>query len=445
MKDNIITLKRERAVALRGMRDLHEKAATEKRAKSNDERAEFDRLDDVQIALTGRIDAIESGRNPNARGIDGGSLTHRTTVGAEEVIYRMDAGAPKDSPNFLDDLYAEKRGDTAARERLMANTRRAAEIEKRAGLTAFTATAGAEFAGPVLQTGIALTPRTYGHNYLAALGTSPIVLGAGGVMYVPNATTASSVAETAEDGSVTFQDWVSAVIELDIATLAGGVTLSQQFRDLAPAAANASIASDLTNKYEMAQELYSVTSTTSNVKGLEAISGVNSVVTTGTDLSLLWKAVVQAKIQLAGSGAYCQAEFIAINPEMLGNLIGDLPASGGDLRPQLSFPESTAANPMGHWNGQTIGHVGSLAGTPLVSTPAISAATGGDESRIYVVNGLGHSVFTSPMRVKLADQVGVATLTPRVVAWGYAAQFSPFPKAISVVSGEAVEAIDLSA
>jgi HK97 family phage major capsid protein len=442
---NIIALKQERAATVKAMRTIHEKAETENRRKTATERAEFDRLDGVQVSLSEQIAAIEAGRNPE-RGIDPGSLT-TLSVGTEEVIYRMDAGAPKDSPNFLDDLYAEKRGDTAARDRLMANTRRAAEVEKRAGLTAFTATAGAEFAGPVLQTGIALTPRTYGHNYLSALGSAPIVMGAGGVMYVPNATTASSVAEVAEDGAVVFTDWISAVIELDIATIAGGVTLSQQFRDLAPAAANASIASDLTNKYEQEQELYAVTSTTTNVKGLEAISGVNSVATTGTDLSLLWRAIVEGKIKLAGSGAYCQAEFIAVNPTMLGDLIGTLPASGGDLRPQLSFPESTASNPFGHWNGQTLGHVGSLAGTPLICTPAIStaSATDTDESRIYIVNGLGHQVFTSPMRVKLADQVGVANLQPRVVAFGYMAQFSPFPKAICAITGEAVEGVDLTA
>jgi hypothetical protein len=99
-------------------------------------------------------------------------------------------------------------------------------------------------------------------------------------------------------------------------------------------------------------------------------------------------------------------------------------------------------------NGKTLGVVGSIMGTDVIATPAVSNASGNDtdESRIYAVNRqLGHRMFTSPMRTRIATQVGIATLSPKVVVFGYIAQYSPHPKAVCAITGEAVEAVALGA
>ena len=50
--------------------------------------------------------------------------------------------------------------------------------------------------------------------------------------------------------------------------------------------------------------------------------------------------------------------------------------------------------------------------TPVICTPAVSNASGtdADESRIYLVNRQLGRLFTSPMRTRIATQVGIATV-----------------------------------
>jgi hypothetical protein len=440
-KTDPAALREKRATAIMAARAIHDRAEAEDRDFTKGESAEYDDLLSQARRLTNRIDMVEAGGN--------------VSVGTGPSIYRTapDAGDP--GRHFVKDLIAASKGDSEAREMLEQHTRAVADIERRSGLTAFTATAGAEFAGPILSDmgAAALIPRTYGRPYLDALGTEPLPLGQGAEFLVPEYTGTSTVAKTAEGGNVAFTDWVSATKTIDVQTIAGGVTISQQYLDLAPAFANEAIAVDLSNKYAAACEAYAITSTDTNAKGLAGTASPNTVVTTGSDLSLIWRAILAAKQQVADTASYVDADLVAMNSLMLSNIIAaaKAPAAGTavDGRPEsVRWPEGNLANARFNWNGSMIGMVGTIGGTPVVVSQAvpINAGAGTNESRIYVLRrGLGHRVFESPMRVKVASGVGIATLQPKIVAFGYLAQYAPKPKALSVVSGTATVVTALTA
>jgi hypothetical protein len=276
-------------------------------------------------------------------------------------------------------------------------------------------------------------------------------LGQGSEWIVPAATTGSTVAATSEGGNVTFTNWVTAVKTLDVKTLAGGVTLSQQFADLAPAFANAAIATDLAGKYGQTFEQYALTSSDTNCKGLQQTASIGTVVTVGSDLSVLWRAILGAVTKIADTGSYSSPDCIVMHPLLLSNIVanqGKTPAAGTaiDGRPQgVKFPAGNAVNAYMEWNGSMLGDVGSIFGIPVIATPA-NTVENTTEYRVYVLNrGLGHRVFATQMRTRLASQVGIGTLTPEVVVFGYVAQYSPHPAAIVQVNGTATAAAALVA
>jgi HK97 family phage major capsid protein len=447
----IINLKQERAERVREVRKTIGTAEVRGDGLTADEQRAIDTANERIDEINGELAEIESKRG--GKPMTGAAARGMNSRDDSGTVYRTapDAGDPGRS--WFADVLAASKGDAEARDALSAFTRYTDDMERRTGLLVGTSTAGSEFAAPVLTDmgSGANIPRVYDRYYSA--GAEALPLGQGAEFVVPQATTGALVQHTAEAGAVQFQDWVSATLTLDVQTIAGGVTLSQQFADLAPAFANAAIAADLGGKYGQAIESYAVTSTDTNAKGLEAIASVNAVVTTGTDLSVLWKAFLEAKYLLAGSGAYCEPDEIVINPLMWINILAaqGAPVAGTaiDGRPQgIKFPEGNAVNAWAMSNGKTLGEVGTIMGTPVIATPAVSNAsnTDTDESRIYFVNRqLGHRIFVSPMRTRIATQVGVATLSPKVVVFGYLAQYAPHPKGVCAITGEAVEAVALGA
>ena len=266
-------------------------------------------------------------------------------------------------------------------------------------------------------------------------------------------TGSSSAAQASENAAVSETDPDDTLLTVNVRTYAGKVDLSRQAIDRGTGT-DQLVAQDMAMAYatSMNADLINGAGTSGTHLGVLNTGGIGDIDTDDASPTAheTYVEIVDA-ITTVNSNRYLPADIIVMHPRRWGFLYGGLDSAN---RPLIEPTANLAQNPVGV--GAAAGYggvVGQIAGVPVITDASIptNLGTGTDEDRIIVARRddllLWEQGDGAPMMARI-DQVtdagaslGDATLTVRMVAFGYSAfTAGRYPTGIAVIQGSILNA-----
>lgn len=459
--DNLIA---ERAEITSQQTGIMERAADNARDLSDAENANIGDLAERAAALDERIDGLREIADANAKAAE---------TRAAVVTAASDAGTPaptgtgvqvrnepltydKGSPHsFFRDLYqanVDHNPDAAARLAQHQTEMRATgadDVETRSGTTA-------NYAGlvvPQYLTDMAAPLARAGRPFANICRRMPLPAD-GLTINVSRVTTGTSAAaQASENAAVSETDLDDSLLTVNVRTYAGKVDLSRQVIDRGTGTEGL-VVQDMAMAYatSLNSDLINGAGTSGTHLGVLNTPGINDIDTDDASPSAheTYVEIIDALGQVAAN-RYLPADVIVMHPRRWSYIYGGL---DGSNRPLLEPSAGIAQNPVGVGDPAGYGNVvGQIAGVPVVTDASIpvNLGAGTNEDRIIVARRDDLILFEEgdgTPRTARIDQVtdagaslGDATLTVRMVAFGYSAfTAGRYPAGISVIQGTLLSA-----
>ena len=273
-------------------------------------------------------------------------------------------------------------------------------------------------------------------------------LGASGnTINISRMTTGTSVAAQASEASaVSSTDFSDTLLTVNVRTYAGQSDMSRQVLERGTGVESL-IMSDLALAYatSLNSDIIDGAGTSGTHLGILGTTGIGSI--TANDASPTgaetWQQVIKA-IGTVNENRYLPPDIIVMHPRRWAYLAGSLDSNNRPLvNPAGNFPTDPAA--VGSAAGYG-GVVGNIAGVPVVTDAGIPVdkGPGDDEDRIIVARRsdllLWESAGAAPTVARF-DSVGSASLTIKLVAYGYSAfTAGRYPTGVAVIDGTLLNA-----
>jgi HK97 family phage major capsid protein len=408
----------------------------EKFAENVEKRREaVERLIAIERART-TIPPSEDEPAPDDEG--GGDNGKRTRISGikEPLTYRADNN---DQVSYFADLYAAKKGDWLARERLERHGREVIasgrQVEKR---DVSTADPGAGvFVPPMyLDEMWAELPRE-GRPTADALPKIPLP-DVGMTLTVPRITTGTTTAIQATEASAASEtDIDGTLLSVGVRTIAGQNDVSIQALERTLPGMDFLIFQDLRADYDeqLDTQVLQGTGSSGQHLGLDAVSGINTVTyTDGTPTAAELVPKIYNAIERVASVRFRRADTIIVHPRRAAWLASNLSST---------FPLFQLGTLMQAAGSQQAGFVDNFAGLRVIIDANISTEIGAstDEDQIFVIRAADLFLAEGPLRLRVFDDVLSGTLQVRLQVVAYSAFVSGRqPGAISRIRGTGLKA-----
>jgi HK97 family phage major capsid protein len=374
--------------------------------------------------------------NRNARG---NGWENRTQVGAEEV-YRPDV-----EQSFFADMYASRRGDWAAAERLSRNNSlRAREV--RAGDMTTVGGAGGQFAPPawLVDEWIALARPG---RVMADLMTKQSLPEGVSSLNLPKISTGSTTAvQGTQNTAVSDTAATTSAVTSGITTIAGKQIVSLQLLKQSGVAFDRVILGDLAADYakQLDVQVISGSGTGGNLRGLLNGAGVGAttfttatpkVVDGTTPANSFYNKVVSA-INTVATARFMPATAIVMHPQRWSWILEALDTAS---RP-LILSTGGAFNALGDADSYPVaqGAAGSLLNLPVYTDPniPINLGAGTNEDRVFVLRAADCFLWETDLALESFDATYADQMSVLFRASAYSA-FIPdrFGPAVNVIAG----------
>jgi HK97 family phage major capsid protein len=380
------------------------------------------------IAIQRARDAIPpvEPEDTNGSGEEADARRRLLQVG-EPHTYRADNN---DKVSFFCDLYAARKGDPAAQERLGRHQKETRDVS--------TGDPGAGvFVPPLyLDQMWAELPRE-GRPFADVLPKLPLP-DVGMTLTVPRITTATTTAiQAAEANAVSETDIDGTLLSVGVRTIAGQNDVSLQALERTLPGMDFLIFQDLRADYDeqLDTQLISGSGSSGQHLGVDAVSGINTVTytdSTPTAAELVPK--IYDGIQQIAAGRFRRADVIVLHPRRAAWLASNLSST---------FPLFQLGTLMQAAGSQQAGFVDNFAGLRVVIDANISTEIGAstDEDEVLIVRSADLFLAEGPLRVRVFDDVLSGTLQVRLQVVAYSAFVSGRqPEAIARIRGTGLKA-----
>lgn len=394
--------------------------------------AEFDAATEAHTAAVAefdRIKAVAAARSALPTEADDARVT------SEPLTYAKGNG----NSVFRDLLHAEK-GNQAAAGRLeqhMAEMRR--ERPDQFDLSS-TDSAGGYLVAPIwLQEEFVNLARA-GRTVANVIGSRDLPPNTDSIN-LPKMSTGVTVANQADNGTVSETDAGFGTIAADVKTIAGLQDVAQQLVDRSVPGVDEVIYADLLAAYNTALDVAVINSSTANNLGLLQVSGINAVTYTDASPTVpeMFPKIADA-VQQVASGVFRPATALFMHTRRWAWFAAALDTAGRPL--VSSYSPQNAAGTFGSIEAE--GAVGSIMGLPVYVDPNIPTTLGGGTEDIIIAARVPELLLweeaSGPFLETFRD-VGSGTLTVRLRLHNYWAQLNARrPKAISTIGGTGLAA-----
>jgi HK97 family phage major capsid protein len=398
--------------------------------------AEAERSHKGAVELLERAERIEAARAalPVAPAEDDKPAERsRVSVGNEPLVYRAHEEGGKAS--FFADVYASRKGDPSAAERLERHSRQAAELRVNPNSTDGT---GGDFVFPVYLMSEWLKLARAGRPFANAVNNKQLPLGTDSIN-LPGISTGASVAKQIDGGSVSSTDVTTKTVTIPVNTAAGQQDFSRQLFDRTIASGmgiDQIIFDDLARAYATVIDNACLNGTgTNEATGLLSTSGVLTSTYTDSSPTLggLYKKIADS-IQQIHSTRFMPPTAIVMHPRRwafcLAALDGQnrpliVPAAGGNQAINADGLLAQVAS-------ENI--VGSIQGLPVIVDSSIPTNNFGTNPQVATTTSASSSSSTT-----LAVTSGTGIVN------GMTAVGTGIPAGTTVSSGGGTTSLTLSA
>lgn len=429
------TLQQERDGFQADLDGIVEQAETEKRTALNDE--ELAKFDELRVGITSKDEEIrkmderiKAAEDDEARAEkvaevrktapEGEKRTSDTKV-TDPATYRNDPNPKANS--FVRDLAIvglNQPGARDAHERLERNNR---EVKEARALTT-TDGAGGDFVPPlyVVQQYVELarTARPTAdrvQNQTLPSGTDSIT--------VPRIATGTAVAEQAtQNTTVQNTDATTAGVTANVATIAGGQTVSMQLIEQSPINLDTILLQDLALDYAAKVDLFVLNNNAAGKLGLLQQSGFGNVAYTDASPTVgeFWLKLADA-VQRVTTSRFLPPDTIVMHPRRWAWLLGAVDSTG---RPVITVtPGQNAQNSLGTATGvaSANGVVGNLQGLDVILDPQIptNLGAGTNEDTVIVFRAQDSILWEGAPNAEAFRETNAATLSVYLRFYRYAA------------------------
>jgi len=343
----------------------------------------------------------------------------------------------RNAPNSIfRDLVSAQKGDVAASGRLERHMTEMRVESRVSSLVSGTDADGGYLVPPVYLQDEFVTLARPGRKLVDAVGTKPLPPNTDSIniptMDSGTAVAVQTEASAAQDTAATFNT-VSGAVQ----TIAGIQNVSQQLVDRSVPGVDQVIFGDLTRAYASQLESKFISSTTTNAKGLDQLSGTNGVTYTASTPTAagLYSKIADA-IQQIHTGIYEAPTHIFMHPRRWAFLLASADTANRPLITPYA-PFNSAGDQAGV---ASEGVVGSIQGLPVLTSANIptTGGAGTNQDEIFVVSAPNLYVYedqSGPYLDTFRDVLsGTLQVRFRLFSY-YSLILGRRPKAISVISG----------
>lgn len=262
---------------------------------------------------------------------------------------------------------------------------------------------------------------------------------------IPKVLTGTVTSEQADGGQVASQDLTDTFINAPVRTIAGQQDIAMQLLDQSPISFDEIVFQDLIADYnaKLDTRLLSGTGAGLQIKGLDFVSGTNSVTYTDASPTLpeLYLPLAQALSQVARLRKMPPTAFVWQSTRWYWGL-SQLDTQNRPL--VVPYAEALALNPEAIASGMVAeGPAGTVLGTPVVVDQNITTTdgAGANQDRIYAVRSSDFYLWEGSMRTRTLTEVLSGTLQVRVQVYNYVA-FSAerYATSTSIITGTGLTA-----
>ena len=345
------------------------------------------------------------------------------SITSEPDVYRPD----QREVSFFRDLYRAHKGERDAQDRL---ARHRAQSEAR-DLSSSSDTGGQDFVPPVYLEELYVEVNRQARKVVNTIPTLPLP-DAGMSITLPKLDTGSSVAASADNGTVSETDATTSTVTANVRLFAGQQDVSVALFERTNM--DAIILADLISAYDAALEAAVIngTSGADSHVGLLQVASTNGVTytddspTAAETIGPVFDAI--SAIEQETAGRY-SATHLAMTPRRAAFLAGSTSTSNS-LFQVGTYPQS-----LGEQGGGTLL---TFAGLPVITTTGIPSnlGAGTNQDRIIAYSADTMRLMEGPIRTRVLTEVLSGSLTVRIQAYAFSAFASErHPKSISVISG----------
>ena len=359
----------------------------------------------------------------------------RKPVGADvRVVSEPDIYGPEAPHSFFRDLMASQvNQDPEAAERI----RRYERGQLPGTVAQRDVTSGGGGAGvipPVYLPSMYAGLERYGRPFVSSLPKLPLP-SVGTSFTLPKVATGSSAAYqgASENSALSETDMDINTVTVYVATLGGIQDYSIQTAERSDPAFDAIVARDLMEAYWQASEVaaFAGAGTAGLIMGIENVGSIQTVTwTEATPTQADFVPKLYDGIQKVYTNHYRSPDRIVMHPRRSSWLAAGTYSGASPIFQQGALMQASGA--------QDMGQAGTLAGLPVIVSPAITTTNGSgtNEDKAFVLNGSVMPWMESATRVEVFRSPGSANGTIRFRIYGYGAFVSArFPNAICEVSG----------
>lgn len=341
---------------------------------------------------------------------------------------------------FFRDLYRRDIAhDPAASERLSRHVREM-EVERRAKFDlSSTDAAGGYLVAPLWLNEQFVDIAKAGRVVTDAIGTRPLPPNTDSIN-LPTLSTGTSVADQADNASVSETDAVFSTVAGAVKTKAGLQDVAQQLIDRSVPGVDEVIFADLVKEYAVQLDTDVINSSTSSNLGLLQVSGINSVTYTDASPTVaeIYPKIADA-VQKIHSNIYRPANAIFMHPRRWGWFLSGVDGSSRPLITPYANVNAAGQSP----GAVATGLVGSIQGIDVYVDANIPTTLGASTTEDVIIVAATDELFVyedqSGPYLETFRDVGSGNLTVRFRLHNYWAQINARrPKAISKITGTGV-------
>lgn len=354
-------------------------------------------------------------------------------VGGARVTQEPETYRKGGQTSYFKDLYrGTMKGDHNSLERLARN-----DAEVRAGITTVDG-AGGEFVPPLWMVNEFVELARAGRVTADQLAKEPLPSDTDAIN-LPRLASGTSTAEQLpanQNTAISETDATSDSVTANVATIAGGQTLSVQSIEQSPVNMDGIILRDLAKDYAVRLDTFVLSNNAAGKRGLLNVTGINSVtLATPDDSAALYLKVADA-VQQVYTGRFDAPDRIIMHPRRWAALVGDSDSTGRPLvTPVAQAPQNVIALAGGP---AAQGFVGSMQGLPVFVDPNIptNGGVGTNEDVVIVLKADDSILFEGTPRAEAFRETKADTMSVYLRFYNFVALHSErYPASISVISG----------
>ncbi len=426
------------------MKETLDRAKSESRDLTDDEKAAFDR---DEAAIKDLNEAAQKDADEKARAEADAEMKRQAEQALAERNERMTqlmkprpdvtsvhvTDAPVYAPgrsSFFRDLFKAQRGDWEASDRLRRNT--AQRLNDRALST--TNGAAGEFVPPLWLEDQFIKLARPGRPFADILTHQDLPAGTDSIT-VPKINTGTAVAiQGTQNSPVQQTDMTTASVSTGITTMAGGQTVSMQLIEQSPLNVDEVVLGDLAADYARNVDNWILNTASTGAVASGAQVACTGTATGASGAAAIFKTVSQT-IGAVATARFAGATHIVMHPRRWYWFLGLVDTTN---RP-LVVPNTVAFNPMASADaGSVQGPAGTMCGLPVIldASLPITLGTGTNQDAILVVRAPDLVLYEGSVRAEAFPQTYANQLSLFVRLYNYTAWLNRYGSSVlQVITG----------